>query len=109
MYVLAHCGGWFEGARDNASKVATMLGLSTSRGFRGRSDRAQSSFSDRAATTTARVQLDSAPAKSNISGTWLFDNRETVFSKTALFINCEHTSTLLIYVHVAAKDRKSVV
>ena len=33
----------------------------------------------------------------NMSGTWLLDHRDEVFAKSALLINCEHTSTMQTY------------
>ena len=43
-----------------------------------------------------------ATARSNVSGTWLVDNRVGRFAKTALFINAEHTSTLSTFVQLGA-------
>src|SRR5262249_10084594 len=109
IYVLAHRDGWFEGASDNASGVATMVGLAEYFAKIPRQQRRRtivflgSSGHHNSADTTGF-----STSKSNMSGTWLFDNRETVFSKTALFINCEHTSTLLTYVQVGANRIRRV-
>jgi peptidase M28-like protein len=82
VFVVAHRDGWFEGATDNASGVATMLGL---------------------AEYFAKVPKEQRPRtihflgtsghhdNSGMTGHWLADHKE-IFAKTALIINCEHTS-----------------
>jgi hypothetical protein len=106
IYVLAHRDGWFEGASDNASGVATMVGLAE---YFAKIPRAQrrrtmvflgSSGHHNSADTTGF-----ATSRSNMSGTWLFENRDMLFAKTALFINCEHTSTLLTFVQQVGAGR----
>ncbi|MBC8164694.1 MAG: M28 family peptidase [Bryobacteraceae bacterium] len=99
IYVLAHRDGWFEGASDNASGVATMVGLAE---FFAKIPRAQRQrtivFLGASGHHNSADRTAFSTSKSNMTGTWLFDNRETVFAKAALFINCEHTSTLLTFV-----------
>ena len=103
VYVLAHRDGWFEGASDNASGVATMVGLAEYFAGIPRAQRQRtivflgSSGHHNSADTTGF-----STSRSNMSGTWLFENRDTLFAKTALFINCEHTSAVLTYVQAGA-------
>lgn len=102
IYVLAHRDGWFEGASDNASGVATMIGLAE---YFARIPVAQrrrtivflGSSGHHNSTDTAGFST----GRSNVSGTWLLQNRDSVFAKTALFINCEHTATPLTFVQAA--------
>ena len=83
VVIVAHRDGWFEGANDNGSGIATMLGP---RGV----------FAKSAARRNAAARsCSSAPAGHHDgtaeSGTWLSQHPET-FAKTALLINCEHTA-----------------
>jgi hypothetical protein len=88
IYVIAHRDGWFDAAGDNASGVATLLGLaeyfaSVPRGQRRR--------------TMIFIGTDGHHAN-NPSGygrEWLAANRDRLFSRTALMINAEHTSVAL--------------
>jgi hypothetical protein len=85
IYVIAHRDGWFDAAGDNASGVATMIALAEF--YAG----------------TLRVQRQrtmvflgvSGHHGPNMSAQDLVARRSELFSKTALFINSEHTSTLL--------------
>jgi hypothetical protein len=43
----------------------------------------------------------------NMTGAWLLENRERVFAKTALVINCEHTSTLQTYLRAGIRVRSA--
>jgi hypothetical protein len=88
IYVLAHRDGWFEAGTDNASGVATMIGLAE---YFAKIPRA------RRKRTMVFLGSSGHHNSANMSGTWLFDHRDEVFAKTALFINCEHTSTLQTY------------
>jgi hypothetical protein len=88
VYVLAHRDGWFEAGTDNASGVATMLGLAEYFAKIPKANRRR---------TIVFLGSSGHHNGANMSGTWLLDHREETFAKTALFINCEHTSTMQTY------------
>jgi hypothetical protein len=101
IYVLAHRDGWFEGASDNASGVATMVGLAEYFATIPRAQRRRTIvFLGAAGHHNSTETTGHATAHTNVSGTWLVDNRATLFAKTALFINAEHTSTLSTFVQL---------
>lgn len=81
VYVLAHLDSWFEGATDNGSGVATMLGLAEY-------------FSKIPKTKRHRtIVFLGTPGHHNgkeWGADWLKDNNG--LEKTALVINAEHTS-----------------
>jgi hypothetical protein len=88
IYVIAHRDGWFHAAGDNASGVATMLGLAEYYAKVPQSQRRR---------TMIFIGTDGHHAN-NPSGygrEWLAANRERFFSKTALMINAEHPSQVL--------------
>jgi hypothetical protein len=88
IYVIAHRDGWFHAAGDNASGVATMLGLAEYYAQVPQRERRR---------TMVFVGTDGHHAN-NPSGygrEWLAANRERFFSKTALMINAEHPSQVL--------------
>jgi hypothetical protein len=84
LIVVAHRDGWFEGANDNASGVATALGLAEY--F------AKVPIAQRRRTV---VFLGTTGHHDNgaESGTWLAAHPE-VFAKTAVLLNCEHTGAI---------------
>ena len=88
IYVIAHRDGWFHAAGDNASGVATLLGLAEYYANVPRNQRRR---------TMIFIGTDGHHAN-NPSGygrEWLAANRERFFSKTALMINAEHPSQAL--------------
>ena len=82
ILVVAHRDGWFEGATDNASGVATMLGLAEYFAKIPREQRRR---------TIHFLGTSGHHDNSGMTGHWLADHKE-MFAKTALIINCEHTS-----------------
>jgi hypothetical protein len=99
IYVLAHRDGWFEGASDNASGVATMIGLAEYFARIPRAQRRRTIVFLGASGHHNSVETSGfSTSRSNMTGTWLLDNQATVFAKTALFINAEHTSALQTFV-----------
>lgn len=88
IYVMAHRDGWFEGATDNASGVATMLGLAEYFAKVPQARRRRTMIF----LGTAGHHNNSEPSNDD-----LVARRNELFSKTALFINSEHTSTLQTY------------
>ena len=89
IYVIAHRDGWFEAAGDNASGVATMLGLAEYFAQVPESERRR---------TMIFIGTDGHHHTPGAYGRWwLQANRERFFSKTALMINAEHTSQVLTH------------
>ena len=82
IFVVAHRDGWFEGATDNASGVATMLGLAEYFAKIPKEQRRR---------TIYFLGTSGHHDNSGMTGHWLADHKE-MFAKTALVINCEHTS-----------------
>jgi Peptidase family M28 len=82
IFVVAHRDGWFEGATDNASGVATMLGLAEYFAKIPKEQRRR---------TINFLGTSGHHDNTGMTGHWLADHKE-VFAKTALIINCEHTS-----------------
>jgi Peptidase family M28 len=89
IYVVAHRDAWFEGSSDDASGVATMLGLAEY--F------AQIPKEKRRRTIIFLGTTGHHATGGSATGRWLAANHETVFAKTALIINCEHTATTQMY------------
>jgi len=88
VHVLAHRDGWFESGTDNASGVATMVGLA---------EYFSKIPKERRRRTIVFIGSTGHHNGGNMSGTWLLDHRDEVFAKSALLINCEHTSTVQTY------------
>ncbi|HEX7140026.1 MAG TPA: M28 family peptidase [Vicinamibacterales bacterium] len=89
IYVMAHRDGWFDAATDNASGVATMIGLAEHFAKVPRARRRR---------TIVFVGLDGHHNDSGgVGRMWMADHREQLFLKTALAINAEHTSTIQTY------------
>jgi hypothetical protein len=91
IYVMAHRDGWFDAATDNASGVATMLGLA---------EHFAKIPQARRRRTIVFVGLDGHHNDSGgVGRMWMVDHRDQLFAKTALAINAEHTSTIQTYVY----------
>jgi hypothetical protein len=90
VYVIAHRDGWFHAAGDNASGVATMLGLAEYFAAIPQGQRRR---------TMVFIGTDGhhANSPSGYGREWLAANREKFFSKTALMINAEHPSEVLTH------------
>jgi hypothetical protein len=88
IYVVAHRDGWFDAAGDNASGVASMIGLAEHYSKIPESQRRR---------TLVFVGLDghhNSGEGAGVGRQWLVEHREDLFAKTALVINCEHPSTV---------------
>ena len=88
MYVMAHRDGWFDAAGDNASGVASMIGLAEHYAKIPQAERRR---------TLVFLGLDghhNTGAGSTVGGRWLVEHRDELFAKTALAINAEHPSTV---------------
>lgn len=88
IYVLGHRDGWFESATDNGSGVATTVGLAE---YYSKIPRAQRR------RTMVFIGTSGHHNSGNYSGNYLFEHRDELFAKTALFINAEHTATIQTY------------
>jgi hypothetical protein len=84
VFIVAHRDGWFDGANDNGSGVATMIGLAE---FFAKMSPAQRKRTITFLGTTGHH--NSGPN----SGAW-FAERPEVFAKGALLINSEHTGAV---------------
>jgi hypothetical protein len=82
VVIVAHRDGWFEGANDNGTGVATMIGLAEYFAKLPKEQRRRSII-----FLGTSGHHDGAA----LSGRWLTDHKE-FFAKTALLINCEHTA-----------------
>lgn len=83
IYVLAHRDGYFEGALDNGSGVATMLGLAEYFAGVPKAERRR---------TIVFVGTPGHHDPRFLGTGWMHENRAEVFGKTALLINAEHTA-----------------
>ena len=83
IYVEAHRDGWFESATDNASGVATLLGVAEYFAKVPQSQRRR---------TIIFVGTSGHHNSGPNSAAWLAEHHEELFKKTALLINAEHTA-----------------
>jgi hypothetical protein len=83
IYVEAHRDGWFESATDNASGVATLVGLAEYFAKVPPSQRRR---------TIMFVGTSGHHNSGPNSAAWLSEHHEQLFKKTALLINAEHTA-----------------
>ncbi len=90
VYVMAHRDGWFEAAGDNASGIASMLGLAEYFAKLPRTQRRR---------TMVFIGMDGHHnvKPGGFGREWLVANRAKLFSKTALMINDEHPSEVLTH------------
>ena len=90
IYVIAHRDGWFDAAGDNASGVASMLGLAEYFAKLPKSQRRR---------TIVFIGTDGHHdiKPGGFGREWLVANRDKLFSRTALMINDEHPSEVLTH------------
>jgi len=88
IYVMAHRDGWFDAATDNASGVATLVGLA---------EHFAKTPQARRRRTMVFVGLDGHHNDAGVGRTWMVAHKGELFAKTALAINAEHTSTIQTY------------
>jgi len=88
IVIIAHRDGWFEAGTDNASGVATAVGLAEYFAKIPKEKRRR---------TIIFLGHTGHHNGGNMSGTWLLAHRDEVMSKTALLINAEHTATMQTY------------
>ena len=88
VYIMAHRDGWFDASGDNASGVASMIGLVEHYGKIPQAQRKR---------TMIFIGLDghhNSGEGSAVGNRWIIDNRQKLFAKTAVAINVEHPSTI---------------
>jgi hypothetical protein len=88
VLVVAHRDGWFEGGTDNASGVATAIGLAEYYAKLPRQKRRRT------------LTIVGTPGHHNgaiLGPQWIADHKDTQLAKTALIINCEHTASVQTY------------
>ena len=90
IYVIAHRDGWFDAAGDNASGVATMLGLAEYFATVPRSQRRRTMIF---IGTDGHHQI----SPGGYGREWLAANREKFFARTAVLFNAEHPSEVLTH------------
>ena len=90
IYVIAHRDGWFDAAGDNASGVATLLGVAEYFAKVPQNQRRR---------TLIFVGTDGHHQVSpgGYGREWLMANRDRLLSKTALVINAEHPAEVLTW------------
>lgn len=82
VMVIAHRDSFFEGADDNASGMATLLGMAEYFAKVPKERRRR----------TIQFVGSSGHHGTAVGTQWMVDNKEAVFGKMALLINCEHTA-----------------
>ena len=90
IYVIAHRDGWFDAAGDNASGVASMIGLAEYFAKLPKSQRRR---------TMVFIGTDGHHSirPGEFGNEWLVANKARFFAKTALMINDEHPSEVLTH------------
>lgn len=86
IFIVAHRDGWFEGANDNGTGVATMLGLAEYFAKIPKEQRRR---------TIHFLGTSGHHDNAAMSGRYLADHKE-LFQKTALLINSEHTAATML-------------
>ena len=88
--VMAHTDAFFEGAMDNASGIGTMLELAEFYAHVPKSERRRTMIFF---TSSAHH----SPSGEDAGLRWIHNNMQAMFAKTALIVNCEHTSQAQTY------------
>jgi len=88
--VMAHTDSFFEGAMDNASGIGTMIELAEHYAKMPRSER-------RRRMTFFTSSAHHSPSGEEAGLRWIHNHMQAMFAKTALIVNCEHTSQVQTY------------
>jgi hypothetical protein len=88
--VMAHTDSFFEGAMDNASGIGTMIELATYYASLPKAQR-------RRTMTFFTSSAHHSPSGEDAGLRWIHNNMQAMFAKTALIVNCEHTSQVQTY------------
>jgi hypothetical protein len=97
ILIVAHRDGWFEGSTDNASGVASALGLAEYYAKLPREKRRR---------TMTIVGTPGHHNGASVGTQWIAEHRDPVLARTALIINCEHTASVQTYL-LGPKIRRS--
>jgi Zn-dependent M28 family amino/carboxypeptidase len=84
---MAHHDAYFEGALDNASGMAVMMGLAEY----------YSKIPKEQRRRTIKFVTTSGHHAGSLGTKWMHDNRATFLAKTVLAINCEHVAVTQAY------------
>lgn len=99
IVILAHHDGYFEAAFDNATGVATMMGLAE--------------YFSKIPVAQRRRTLKFVGTAAHHAGSpgtrWMYDNLATAMAKTVLVINCEHTAITQQYLQGTALRRSNAI
>jgi hypothetical protein len=87
IVLMAHTDGYFEGANDNASGVATFIGLAEYYAKLPKQQRRRT------------IQFVASPSHhgGGQGAKWMRDNMKAIFARTAVIVNPEHTSVMQTY------------
>lgn len=88
--VMAHTDSFFEGAMDNASGIGTMIELADHYAKVPKAQR-------RRTMTFFTSSAHHSPSGEDAGLRWIHNNMRAMFAKTALIVNCEHTSQVQTY------------
>jgi len=88
ILIFAHHDAYFEGAIDNASGMAVMVGLAE---YFSKVPQAQR-------RRTLKFVTTSGHHAGSAGVNWMHDNRQTFFAKTAVAFNVEHVSSTQTYI-----------
>jgi len=88
--VMAHTDSFFEGAMDNASGIGTMIELAEHYATLPKSQR-------RRTMTFFTSSAHHSPSGEDAGLRWIHNHMQSMFAKTALIVNCEHTSQVQTY------------
>jgi hypothetical protein len=88
--IMAHADAFFEGAMDNASGMATLVALAE--------HYAKVPIAQRRRTITFfTTAAHHSPSGEQAGISWVHNNMQAMFAKTALLINLEHTAQVATY------------
>jgi peptidase M28-like protein len=90
IYVIAHRDGWFDAAGDNASGVATLLGVAE---YFAKVPQGQRRRTLIFVGTDGHHQVNPG----GYGREWMAANRDKLFAKTAVMFNAEHPSEVLTH------------
>jgi hypothetical protein len=88
--VMAHTDSFFEGAMDNASGIGPMIELADHYANMPKAQR-------RRTMTFFTSSAHHSPSGEDAGLRWIHNNMQAMFAKTALIVNCEHTSQVQTY------------
>ena len=102
IYVIAHRDGWFDAAGDNASGVATLLGVAE---YFAKVPQSQRRRTMVFIGTDGHHQI----SPGGYGREWLAANRQKFFGRTAVLLNAEHPSEVLTHGGAAGGWTEAVI